>query len=127
MNSCYYDSIYEPEDLGDGDGDVDGDVTLGEVSGDVMGDVIGKLIGECGGEDALERFRLAERRTVSETVMNLEGNDVGGDSDDDCPDSGRPDVYQCPVSARLSSRQGEDPQPRPTSTTAGSHTSECVA
>ena len=22
MNSCYYDSIYEPEDLGDGDGDV---------------------------------------------------------------------------------------------------------
>ena len=29
--------------------------------------------------------RLAGRRIVQETVMSIEGNEVGGDSDDDCP------------------------------------------
>ena len=37
------------------------------------------------GEDALERFRLAESRVVQETVMSIDGNDVDGGSDDDCP------------------------------------------
>ena len=35
------------------------------------------------GEDALERFRLAEKRIVQETVMSIDGNDV--DNDDECP------------------------------------------
>ena len=35
------------------------------------------------GEDAQERFRLAERRIVQETVMSIDGNDA--DNDDECP------------------------------------------
>ena len=38
-------------------------------------------------EDAIERFRLAERRIVQEAVMSIEGNEVDGEdeSDGDCP------------------------------------------